>query len=62
MKYTVKFYRTNPSQNSHYECDNLREAKQQMRKTDVQTKLYRRQNADDKCIAYCEGNGRVITM
>lgn len=60
MKYTVKFFHANPSQNSHYSCDNLREAKQQMRDTDVQTKLYR--NSDEKYIAYCEGNARVINM
>jgi hypothetical protein len=60
MKYTVKFYNANPSHNRHYSCDNLREAKQQMRETDVQTKLYR--DSDEKCLAYCEGNSRVINM
>jgi len=60
MKYRVKFYHANPSHNSSYSCNNLCEAKQQMRETDVQTKLYR--NSDEKCVAYCEGNGRVINI
>jgi len=58
MKYEVRFYNANPQQNSQYSCGNIREAKAQMRATELQTRLY----AAGTYIAYCDGNGRVINL